>query len=132
MRRLPRSLAPIALAPTLAGCGLLGPQDCTTDARAGIVVEIRDAMTDAYIAHLATATVTEGSFRDTLQLRGRMRVGDEVVGTTRGGVDERSGVYALAVTAPGYSPWVRTGIRVRGDECHVRTVHLAARLQPAL
>ena len=102
------------------------------EARAGIVVEIRDAMTDAYVADQATAIVSEGGFRDSLRVFDRVRVGEDFVGTTRGGAHERAGTYAVEVTAPGYSPWVRAGVQVRRDDCHVRTVSLVARLQPTL
>jgi hypothetical protein len=133
MRRFSlRPLAVIGLALAPAGCDLFAPEACTMDARLGIVVEIRDATTDAYIADQATAMVVEGSFRDSLRLVGRVRVGEDFVGTTKGGIHERAGTYAVEVTAPGYSPWERTGVRVRRDECHVRTASLVARLQPTV
>ena len=124
-----RPLIAIGLALAPAACDLFAPRECTMDARAGIVVEIRDAMTDAYIADQATAMVAEGSFRDSLRLVDRVRVGDDFVGTAKGGIHERAGNYVVEVTAPGYSPWVRAGVRVQRDDCHVRTVSLVARLQ---
>ena len=131
MRRPTRSLVAIPLALALAGCDAFGPPDaCSLELRPGIVVEIRDAATNAFIAQQATAIVTEGSFRDSLRLHGSTRVGDSVVRTTKSGVSERAGTYTLEITAPGYARWVRTGIQVREDECHVRTANLVARLQP--
>lgn len=114
----------------LAGCEGFAPEACTTDIKPGIAVEIRDATTGAFIAQQATAFATEGSFRDSLRLRGGTMVDGQFVGTTKAGVDERAGMYTLEITAPGYAPWVRTGIRVRDAECHVRTVSLVALLQP--
>lgn len=126
-----RLLATLGLLALAAGCDGLGPVDCPAVISLGVEVEIRDATTDAFIAHRATGFVTEGSFRDSLRLIGSLRVGEEIVGTRKGGADERAGTYAVEITAPGYAPWVRSGIRVRDGECGVRTVRLVARLQPA-
>jgi hypothetical protein len=46
------------------------------------------------------------------------------------GADERAGTYIVQLEAVGYQPWDTSGIRVTGNECHVRTASLTADLEP--
>lgn len=41
---------------------------------------------------------------------------------------EQAGTYTVTVRADGYQPWVKTGVQVERDVCHVKTVQLTARL----
>ena len=41
---------------------------------------------------------------------------------------ERRGTYTVSVSANGYATWTRSGVLVTGDQCHVATVPLTARL----
>jgi len=41
---------------------------------------------------------------------------------------EHRGTYTVTVRADGYAPWQRSGVVVTGDQCHVATVSLLARL----
>jgi hypothetical protein len=41
---------------------------------------------------------------------------------------ERAGTYDVTVRADGYADWVKNGVVVTADECHVHTVSLTARL----
>jgi hypothetical protein len=119
-------LAPLAL---LAGsCDLLPPTVCTTEARAGVSVEIRDAATARPLADSATVMVTEGSFSDTLHLCGMT---DDYFWVSRCGLEERAGTYGIEVSRPGYRPWSQSGVRVRRGECHVQTAVLRALLAAA-
>ena len=45
------------------------------------------------------------------------------------GAPERPGTYDILVEAPGYTPWVRSDVRVTADRCHVRPVSFVARLR---
>jgi hypothetical protein len=129
--RLPaRSRLVLAVAPLLAGCNLSPTETaCTADIRPAIEVTIRDAGSGEYLAAQATGAVTDGAFRDTLRLSSGRRVDGVMIWQTRSGAAERPGTYRVEVTAPGYAPWVREGVRARDGECHVGTVGLDARLQ---
>ena len=101
-----------------------GGVDCTADARPGIVIEVSDSVTGAPITRGYTVIVAEGAYRDSVSfpLEGPLPYPVFAV--------ERRGTYTVTVRADGYADWIRTGVRVTADECHVRTVALAARLRP--
>jgi hypothetical protein len=91
---------------------------CTMEARSALAIVVVDSATGAGLASAAMAVVTEGAFTDTL--RG--------VDSLLSGVHERAGTYRVEVTAPGYQPWMREGVLVTRDVCHVQTVSLRAPL----
>lgn len=102
---------------------------CDRYASPSVVVQVRDLVTGAYIASGATLVLRDGAFVDSVSMPA-----DE---TTRNGVGlmtenslERAGVYSVTVRRAGYARWVREGVKVTADECHVRTVLLTARLIP--
>lgn len=103
--------------------GLNGGRLCTTEARAGINIEIRDAATSLPAARGAIAVVSDHSFVDTL--RG-IPFADSL---TVFGVFERPGVYTVVITKSGYRDWTRSNVVVNKDECHVIPVQLDARLE---
>jgi hypothetical protein len=106
----------------LSSCDVLPPLACTTEARAAINVEVRDSVTDAPAAAGALAIARDGVFADTL-------IGFD--GLSVGGAWERPGNYAVSVTKAGYQGWSVSDVRVTDGSCHVRSVTLQARLQPA-
>ena len=107
---------------TLTGCSEWG--GCTLSVEPGVIVEIRDALDATPIAATASASVTDGSFQDSLRLHDGS--------LTRAGADEREGTYAVRVLHSGYLVWEQTGVRVRDTGCHVDTVTLKADLERAL
>ena len=113
-------VAGLAVASLAAGCELFGPVTCTTEARPGIVVEVVDSVTDQRVSD-ATVILVDGGWQEILEAP---------QGTTAGAY-ERAGTYRVQAAADGYAPWARYDVRVTGDECHVRTVELTARLQAA-
>ena len=123
MRRISSALVTVC---GLAGC-TGGPTavGCTEEARPGIIVSVRNDATGAPAAEGAILTLTDGSFRQTV---------DET--TIRGlvlfGAVERPGVYDVAVDKDGFEEWRREGVTVglTPDGCHVVTVELEARLEP--
>ena len=98
---------------------------CTLVAVPGVVVEIRDSVDGAPLAATARGVVREGPYTDSLQLHGAAETGALV----RSAAYERPGVYTVIVEHQGYAQWRQEGVRVRGDDCHVRTEHLKAYLQ---
>lgn len=119
----------LALAATLTtDCNDIFGQACTLVASPGIVVEIRDALTATPVADSATGAAVDLSFVDSLMPAGIDSSGRLL---SRATAFERSGTYAVFVTRHGYANWSQSGVRVTRGECHVNTVHLTARLQPA-
>jgi hypothetical protein len=103
------------------GCG----QACTAILKAGIVLTIVDGATGNPIEE-ATVIATDGSYSETVSLPSIPPAPGHAVLA-----NERSGTYRVEVQAPGYLPWVMSGVRVSRDDCHVETVALTARLTRA-
>jgi hypothetical protein len=102
---------------------------CTLEARPGIVISVRDSITGsggpfANVSYVARESAT---FRDSTVLG---TVPGQIGGVqfAAGLVYERAGTYDVIVVATGYKPWVRLGVVVGRDACHVTTVNLTARL----
>lgn len=106
----------------LAGCGgILGPGDCTDEARPGITVDLRDADTNGPLTVAARVIARDGAYADTIETEPSL--------AWVGLAHEREGSYTVTVDAAGYSPWSRSGIPVIDGGCHVRTIKLTARLE---
>lgn len=125
------ALSSVAL---VSGCGLVAPGACTTDFRFGLVVYVQDSVTGAWAA--------SGARLLTEDAKGVADAGDQYFSAFPAdrpeldpqpllGAGERAGTYRVTVRKAGYADWVRTGVRVTEDECHVRQVELLARLKPA-
>ncbi len=113
----------LALVLTL-GCKASNSTDpivCTTEARAGINVVVRDADTQAGIAALARGAVTDGAYVDSLRANGST--------TTMAAAYERPGTYTVDVRATGYQGFTTTGIIVTKDACHVVPQTVTVNLQ---
>ena len=101
---------------------------CTTEARPGIVVTVVDSVTGDVPA-TATLIARSGTYVDSV-MRFRQPVvvnGPPVL--LIGTAVERPGTYDVVVRSPGYRDWTRTGVRVTGNQCHVRLTELTARLR---
>jgi hypothetical protein len=112
----------------LSGCKDEGTSGrlCTTEARAGIQVNVRDALTGDPAAEGAIAYAQDGAYVDTLHALPTL---PPQLPLTLVGVFERPGVYTVVVQKAGYREWRRTNVVVTADECHVITVTLEARLE---
>ena len=123
MRRV-LTLSALLLLPAMGACSadLGGPLVCTEEYRAGITVEVTDSATGLPAADGATLTVTEGAYTESWT--------DAFGGSTLAGAWERAGTYDVAVAKDGYHTWIRTGVFVDADECHVISVALDAALVP--
>ena len=125
-----RTHAPLFLIAALAACDVPGSVDCPAIATPALVVTVVDAQSDANITGSATATATDGAFRDSLRAYGNTGTITRPVFTSKV-LWQRAGTYRLDVTAPGYAPFARTGIRVRARTCGPETVEVTARLAPS-
>ncbi len=90
---------------------------CTDILVPGISVAASDSITGAPLSG-AVAVARDGAYVDSTTQLGMI-------------AGERSGTYTVTVRKTGYAPWVRNGVTVTRDECHVKTVFLSAKLQPA-
>ncbi len=99
---------------------------CTTEARAGIEVDVRDALTGEPAAEGAIGLAQEGLFVDTLRVFPTLPPQGAL---TMVGAFERPGIYTVVVRKPGYREWTQANVVVSKDECHVITTRLQARLE---
>ena len=113
---------------TLAAAALFGTactESCLDYGLPGIVVRVSDVTDGGQIsADSATAVATDGSYIESVS---------EASQYARDGIHlayERSGTYAVIVTAAGYELWDTAGVRVRMTGCHVVPSQLDARLAP--
>jgi hypothetical protein len=123
MKRIALPALGVLLPALLTGCDIVDPGACTTDIQPGIIVEVRDAATQAPAAAGATGTARDGSFTGDLRPTDPSGNALELEGAA-----ERPGTYVVTVDKPGYQQWKRENVRVRDASCHVHTVTLEANL----
>jgi hypothetical protein len=108
---------------------ITGDRACTADFRYGLTVTVQDSLTSAAPGS-ALLIATSGLYVDSVGPHAPVQwVPTQPPVLQLNTAGERAGTYALTVRASGYRDWVRTGVRVTADECHVRPVALTARLQ---
>jgi hypothetical protein len=99
-----------------------GPIACTEQFVYGLAVTVRDQSTALPKAEDATLTLRDGAHVEV--------VTDSWDGTTLVGAGERPGTYDVTVEHPGYETWIRAGVEITEDECHVIPVTITADLIP--
>ena len=113
------------------GCQSITGRDpvCTTDVRPGLVVSVLDSASRDPLGPGMLVVVRDGAYADTA----RTFLPHPIEGVLQrfAFAFERRGTYDVTVERSGYRTWRRDGVRVSGDECHVRTVELTALLQPS-
>jgi len=109
-------------------------QVCLTYAAPAVTVDVRDRRDGAPLSAPIRVVVRDGAYADTAAA---FPLGSspssQPAATLAGLALERPGTYVVEVTAPGYAPWRRAGVRVgrTTDGCHVDGVMLRADLTPA-
>lgn len=120
-------LPPLSLLLLVAGCTGDSPIVCTTEARFGVNIMVRDAATQQPIPAGVRGALHEGTYVDSLQvmtdIEGRI--------FSLAGAVERPGNYRIELVATGYLPWSRDNVLVTADRCHVTPVSVQADLTPA-
>ena len=121
----------LCLSLLLAGCGSDSRDDgiaCTASLEPGIIVEIRDALTDAPLAENAIVVITNDNYSETLTVY--ELDGSELSSAfSVAGAFERPGVYDIDLSLSGYVGWSRLGVEVTSGICHVGTVRFTVRLE---
>lgn len=113
------ALAGLAL---LSGCyDPSGPRACTTEAVAGIAVDLRGESGQSISAADAIGQAVEGARIADLE-----PFFDQLIGAW-----EASGTYVVTVQKPGFQPWIREDVRVEPGECHVTPARIEAVLSPS-
>jgi hypothetical protein len=96
---------------------------CTEEARAGLNITIKDAVTNAFLSEGVSVIATDGSYSETLVSFG----GVEPVFS---GAYEREGNYIITVSKAGYVSYTSEIISVTSDVCHVIPQQRTVLLQP--
>lgn len=99
---------------------------CTLEARPALRVEIVDRGTDEPIANGARVVARDGEYVDSVEVPT-----DRDPAMTVGLAHERTGTYTIEIDRDGYAAWAISDIPVDEDACHVETVDVTARLEPA-
>ncbi|MDP2160987.1 MAG: carboxypeptidase-like regulatory domain-containing protein [Flavobacterium sp.] len=97
---------------------------CTQEAKAGLNVTVKDAVTNAVLSDGVTVIAQDGPYVETLQLF----TGDDVV--VFFGAIERVGTYIVTVSKEGYQTFTSEPIVVTADVCHVIPQLITVNLQP--
>lgn len=123
-----RPLLPLlSLLPFVVGCTGESPFICTTEARFGVNISVRDAVTQQPILAGVRGALHEGTYLDSLH------VFTDIEGHLHSlaGAVERPGSYRIELVATGYLPWSRDNVVVTADRCNVTPVSVQASLTPA-
>ena len=114
-----------------SGCSDDGLFVCTAESVPGISVKILDAETSLPAACGATMWIESDGYAEKVESSFHHCNGpDSLLYPFFRGAHEREGNYTVLVLKDGYVPWIKTGVNVTGDRCHVRTVSLEANLVP--
>ncbi len=97
--------------------------NCTEEARAGLNVTVKDAVTQADLQEGVTVTATDGSYSEVLEY-------GQSSSSTFVGAWERPGNYILTVSKEGYQTFASDVITITADVCHVIPQSVTIVLQP--
>lgn len=102
-----------------------GATICTTEARAAVTVHVVDSISGPTMMTGMSAQVRDGVYTDFSQtFFTNPTSGIHTVGLAF----ERKGTYTVTVKADGYKDWVKTGVVVGADLCHVIGVAVTAQM----
>lgn len=101
---------------------------CTQEARAGLVISVEDSLTGSKGPFSAVSYVAHDTsvYKDSTLIAS---VSPSLSGAAFlvGLAFEHPGKFNVTVRATGYRPWIKTGVAVATDKCHVIPVSLTAR-----
>lgn len=96
---------------------------CTMEARAGLNVTVRDALTNNFLGEGITVVAQDGNYTEILELI-------DFEPPAFAGAWEREGNYIITVSAEGYITYVSETMTVTSDPCHVIPQTVDVLLQP--
>lgn len=96
---------------------------CTEEARAGLNITVKNAVTNQVLGNGITVTAKDGNYMETLAFF-------DANNPVFSGAWERAGTYIVTVSGVGYITFISGAIKVAADECHVIPQQLQVVLQP--
>jgi hypothetical protein len=97
---------------------------CTQEAKAGLNITIKDAVTDELLSTGVSVIAQDGSYTETLEQFPNEEVPVFI------GAWERVGTYVVTVSKEGYETFTSEPIVVTADVCHVIPQQVTVELQP--
>lgn len=96
---------------------------CTEEARAGLNITVKNAVTNQILGTGITVKATDGNYTETLEFF-------DANNPVFSGAWERAGTYIITVSGAGYVTFVSDAITVTADECHVIPQQFQVSLPP--
>lgn len=97
---------------------------CTQEAKAGLNITIKDAVTDELLSTGVSVIAQDGSYSETLEQFPNQEVPVFI------GAWERVGTYVVTVSKEGYQTFTSEPVVVTADVCHVIPQQVTVELQP--
>jgi hypothetical protein len=98
--------------------------NCTQEAKAGLNITVKDALTQDILSLGVTVIIQDGLYNETLE---------EFIGEDFSffmGAWEREGTYTVTISKEGYQTFTSEPIVVNADVCHVIPQQVTVELQP--
>lgn len=97
---------------------------CTQEAKAGLNITVKDAVTNEYLSTGVTVIAQDGSYTETLEAFPQSDIPVFM------GAYERVGTYIFTVSKEGYQTYTSELITLTADVCHVIPQNFLVELQP--
>jgi hypothetical protein len=133
--RMKRLLTSMAILLTLAGAIVACSNteeniSCTAVELPGLRLNVRNALSGEPAAEGATGFILDGDYSETIKTIKNPADYPQLWASMEAAY-ERPGTYTVVVQKPGYQEWRRENVQVDAGVCHVSTVKLEVRLEPA-
>lgn len=113
----------------LPGCeAIVSDPICAASVEPAVVVEVRNARTDAPEADSALGVLRDGDYVDTMRVSG---VAPDGTPLSLQGAMERAGTYDVRIEKDGFRPWSRENVTVESGDCGPQTRRFSAELTSA-
>ncbi len=97
---------------------------CTQEAKAGLNITVKDAVTNEYLSTGVTVIAQDGSYTETLEAFPQSDIPVFM------GAYERVGTYIFTVSKEGYQTYTSELVTLTADVCHVIPQNFLVELQP--
>ncbi|WP_333693408.1 hypothetical protein [Flavobacterium sp.] len=97
---------------------------CTQEAKAGLNITVKDAVTNEYLSTGITVIAQDGSYTETLEAFPQSDIPVFM------GAYERVGTYIFTVSKEGYQTYTSELVTLTADVCHVIPQNFLVELQP--
>ena len=97
---------------------------CTQEAKAGLNITVKDAVTNEFLSSGVTVIAQDGSYTETLEAFPQSDIPVFI------GAFERVGTYTFTVSKEGYQTYTSELVILTADICHVIPQNFVVSLQP--